>query len=151
MSCENLIVINQGSVVSISGKIEHWKLCLTSFRENNRFSLRKMVYKLLEENPGKELLNNPYVYIWSLNKKVYYVGYTSGGNENRGLAILSLLVPFRTAQHSGKDRCKELKVINKEDDILSISFIRTENVKMAKILERILIESLIERPPCNKD
>ena len=144
--------LNLGSFHVFKGTRRDWVEYLRKF-SSGKTELRKAIYDLAGK-PFRDVLDNPYVYLWSVNNRIYYIGYTSGGNSNRGLSILSLLI-FPTGQHTGRDRCQNLQnegnLLTDDEEVLAIVFIRTENERMAKILERVLIETVHERPPCNND
>jgi len=96
--------LNLGSFHIFIGTKKGWIEHLQKF-SGGKTELRKAIYNLAGKS-FRDVLDNPYVYLWSVNKRVYYIGYTSGGDSNRGFSILSLLIDFPTADHSGKECCK---------------------------------------------
>ncbi len=110
-----------GSLHIFRGSQNDWINHLKTYSKG-RTELRQSIYALAGES-FRNVLDNPYVYLWIINDKVFYIGYTAGGSENRGFTILSLLINFPTAQHSGKDRCQKLQekgVLLTGNDTLSI-------------------------------
>jgi len=142
-------------VVVLKGKVRDWKKVLEKFKDKQgRFQYRKLFKHLIN---ATDILDNPYTYVIFLRGEPIYVGETAGGSENRGIAILAIILDASNT-HDPLKKCIENKKKNNEfgnDDEIGILIISTRNKDMAKILERVLIVGLPlkekDKPDCNND